>query len=82
MPSYTLPKRTALTVALVAAFAMAGSPAMAKDVTDADILNDAKTTDDVVRFGLGPQGQRFSPATQIDTKTVKDLVPVLSLIHI
>jgi hypothetical protein len=49
------------------------------DVTDADILNDAKTTGDVVSFGLGTQGQRYSPATQINTKTVKNLVPAWSM---
>ena len=48
-------------------------------VTDADILNDAKTTGDVVSFGLGTQGQRFSPSTQINAKTVKNLVPAWSM---
>jgi alcohol dehydrogenase (cytochrome c) len=75
----TLPQRRTLSLALVAALAFSGSPAMAKDVTDADILNDAKTPGDVVSFGLGTQGQRFSPSTQINTKTVKNLVPAWSL---
>ncbi len=65
-------------VAFAVAAALSGAPARA-DVTDADILNDAKTTGDVVSFGLGTQGQRYSPATQINTKTVKNLVPAWSM---
>ncbi|MGB5866350.1 MAG: PQQ-dependent methanol/ethanol family dehydrogenase [Arcobacteraceae bacterium] len=41
-----------------------------------DIVNDAKTVNDVVSYGLGQKGQRYSPMTQINKKTVKDLVPV------
>ena len=41
-----------------------------------DIVNDAKTVNDVVSYGLGQKGQRFSPMTQINNDTVKDLVPV------
>ena len=33
-------------------------------VTDKDIVNDQATPGDVVSYGLGPRGQRFSP---IDT---------------
>ncbi|WP_153146066.1 PQQ-dependent methanol/ethanol family dehydrogenase [Dechloromonas sp. H13] len=79
MHSHTLPQRHALTIALLAAAAVAGSPAMAKEVTDADIVNDAKTPGDVVSFGLGTQGQRFSPLTAVNAKTVKNLVPVWSM---
>ncbi len=71
------PRRTGLALALLTAFAVAGNASAT--VTDADILNDAKTTNDVVSFGLGTQGQRFSPATQINTKTVKNLVPAWSM---
>jgi len=45
-------------------------------VTYNEILNDAKSTNDVLTYGMGQQGQRFSPLTQIDKKTIKDLVPV------
>ncbi|MDD2291930.1 MAG: methanol/ethanol family PQQ-dependent dehydrogenase [Aliarcobacter sp.] len=45
-------------------------------VTYNEILNDAKTTNDVLTYGMGQQGQRYSPLTQIDKKTIKDLVPV------
>ena len=74
MHSHTLFKRKAFTLALLTAAAFAGGAANA-GVTDADILNDAKTTGDVVSFGLGTQAQRFSPSTQINTKSVKNLVP-------
>lgn len=75
----TFPKRNVVAIALAAAFAVAGSPAMAKDVTDADILNDAKSTGDVLSYGLGTQGQRYSPLTAINADTVKNLVPVWSM---
>lgn len=45
-------------------------------VTDADIANDAKTVEDVVTYGLGQKGQRYSPLNQINKKSIKDLVPV------
>jgi len=45
-------------------------------VTYNEILNDAKSTDDVLTYGMGQQGQRYSTLTQIDKKTIKDLVPV------
>ncbi|NWG74687.1 MAG: PQQ-dependent methanol/ethanol family dehydrogenase [Rubrivivax sp.] len=47
-------------------------------VTDAMIENDAKTTGDVVSWGIGPQGQRYSPLKQINPGTVGRLVPVWS----
>ena len=72
-----LPGQRKLALALSAALTLAG-PVSAK-VTDADILNDAKTNQDVVSFGMGTQGQRFSPMTQINTKSVKNLVPAWSM---
>jgi alcohol dehydrogenase (cytochrome c) len=78
MHSFIPHKRSTLALALLAAAAFAGSPAMA-GVTDADVVNDAKTTGDVVSFGLGTQGQRFSPSTAINTTTVKNLVPAWSM---
>jgi alcohol dehydrogenase (cytochrome c) len=56
---------------------LAGTPAVAK-VTDKDIENDAATTGDVVSWGLGTRGQRYSPLAKINTKNVGDLVPVWS----
>lgn len=68
-----------LAIGFIAASVMAMGAAQAAGVTDADIANDAKTTNDVVTFGMGTQGQRFSPLTKINTNTVKDLVPVWSM---
>ncbi|MGA1932037.1 PQQ-dependent methanol/ethanol family dehydrogenase [Arcobacter sp. YIC-464] len=45
-------------------------------VTNDQIVNDAKTPGDVVSYGLGPKGQRYSTLTQINKDTIKDLVPV------
>ena len=44
-------------------------------VSDADITNDAKTTGDVVTYGMGLQGQRYSPLKKINSRNVKKLVP-------
>ena len=41
-----------------------------------EILNDEKSTGDVLTYGMGQKGQRYSPLTQINKQTVKDLVPV------
>jgi alcohol dehydrogenase (cytochrome c) len=72
------PGGTPLALTLAAMALLAVGQVQAKDVTDTDILNDAKTPGDVVSFGLGPQGQRYSPLTEINTGTVKDLVPAWS----
>ena len=45
-------------------------------VTYTEILNDAKSTNDVLTYGLGQQGQRYSTLDQNNKKTIKDLVPV------
>ena len=45
-------------------------------VTDNDILNDQKTTGDVVSYGMGLRGQRYSPLDKVNAKTVQDLTPV------
>ncbi len=68
-----------LVLALAASALLGVGTAQAKGVTDADIANDAKTTGDVATFGLGQQGQRYSPLDKINTKTVKNLVPAWSL---
>ncbi|QID17488.1 PQQ-dependent dehydrogenase, methanol/ethanol family [Nitrogeniibacter mangrovi] len=69
---------TAMSAAVAATFALSVGTANA-GVTDKDIMNDAATPGDVVSFGMGTQGQRFSTLDQINTKTVKDLVPVWSM---
>jgi alcohol dehydrogenase (cytochrome c) len=58
--------------------ALAGTGALAKGVSDQDIVNDAKTPGDVVSAGMGPQAQRYSTLDKINTKTVKNLVPAWS----
>ena len=78
MHNRNFPRRSVVALALATALAI-GAQSASAIVTDADILNDAKTTNDVVSFGMGTQGQRFSPMTQINTKTVKNLVPVWSM---
>ena len=43
-----------------------------------DLLNDAKSTGDVLTYGMGLQAQRFSPLDKLTPETVKGLVPVWS----
>ena len=50
----------------------------ATGVTESMIANDAKSGNDVLSNGMGTQGQRYSPLTQINTKTVAKLVPAWS----
>ncbi|HMV55274.1 MAG TPA: PQQ-binding-like beta-propeller repeat protein, partial [Rhodocyclaceae bacterium] len=59
-----------------ASFALSGS--VYAGVTTADIENDAKSTGDVLSWGIGTEGQRYSPLSQINTSTVKNLVPAWS----
>ena len=65
-----------LTMASILALLAGG--AQAAGVTDADIVNDAQTTTDVVSYGLGPQGQRFSPLKALTPATIDKLVPAWS----
>ncbi|MEN9628158.1 MAG: hypothetical protein RJA10_1385, partial [Pseudomonadota bacterium] len=58
-----------------AALSTAGAQAT---VTDKMIEDDAKTTGDIVSWGIGAQGQRYSPLKQINPSTVNKLVPVWS----
>ncbi|MRK21812.1 methanol/ethanol family PQQ-dependent dehydrogenase [Pseudomonas sp. JG-B] len=65
---------TLLGVALVlsSSLALAG-------VTDKDILDDAKSTDQVVTNGLGLQGQRYSTLEALNSENVQQLRPVWAL---
>jgi alcohol dehydrogenase (cytochrome c) len=47
-------------------------------VTTQMIDNDAKSTDDVLSWGLGTQGQRYSPLKTINTGNAAKLVPAWS----
>ncbi len=48
-------------------------------VTDQDILDDAKTTHQIVSNGLGLAGQRYSPLAKVNVDTVQQLRPVWAL---
>jgi alcohol dehydrogenase (cytochrome c) len=48
-------------------------------VTDDMITKDAGTTDNVLSWGLGTQGQRYSPLTDINAKSISRLAPVWSM---
>jgi len=50
-------------------------PALLAQVTDSMILNDARSVGDVLSWGLGTEGQRYSPLKQVNTATVSRLVP-------
>jgi alcohol dehydrogenase (cytochrome c) len=70
-------KTNLMRLSLLAAMASAAG-AHAAGVTDAMIEADAKSTNDVLSWGMGQQGQRFSPLEQINNKTVAKLVPAWS----
>ncbi|MCP8689876.1 PQQ-dependent methanol/ethanol family dehydrogenase [Marinobacterium sedimentorum] len=59
---------------LVAAMSMTGMTHAG--VTDEDIQNDQATTEDVVSYGMGLRGQRYSPLTKLNGDTIKELRPV------
>ncbi|STR25371.1 Quinoprotein ethanol dehydrogenase precursor [Janthinobacterium lividum] len=48
------------------------------NVTNAMLDSTAKNPASVLSFGMGTQGQRYSPLTQINDKTVAKLVPAWS----
>ncbi|MBO0612601.1 MAG: hypothetical protein RL122_1858 [Pseudomonadota bacterium] len=66
-------------VLLALAVGCAFSTAAIAAVTDQDISDDAKTTADVVSYGMGLQGQRFSPLDKLNADTVKNLTPAFVL---
>ncbi len=66
---------TASALAVSVSFA---APALA-DVSIDDVVNDAKTTNDVVTAGLGGQAQRYSPLKSINKDNVAGLVPAWAM---
>ncbi len=62
---------TASAIALSATF----TAPVSADVKMDDILKDASTVGDVVSYGLGTQGQRYSPLKQVNRDTAGRLVP-------
>lgn len=67
-------KRTLLSILIMAATAHVGA-----QVTDAMIANDANSTEDVLSWGMGTQGQRHSNLTDVNAKSISRLVPVWSM---
>jgi len=63
------------TIALIATGLVASAHAA---VTDRDIEADATTTGNVLSWGMGTQGQRYSPLAQVNASNVQNLVPVWS----
>jgi len=68
----------AAAIALVAGTAPLLAADTAGGPTDADLMNDAASTGDVLTYGMGPQAQRFSTLNQINTDTVSKLVPAFA----
>lgn len=64
-------------LAAVISLALAGA-ALAGTVSWEDIANDEKTPKDVLMYGMGLKGQRFSALKQVSAKNVADLVPAWS----
>lgn len=67
-------KRKLLSLLVLAAATQAGA-----QVNDEMISKDAATPDNVLSWGLGTQGQRYSPLTDINAKSIKRLAPVWSM---
>ena len=67
-----------ITLAAASLTATLTAAAATPPVTDAMIQNDAKSSGDVLTWGMGTQGQRFSGLTKINTKNVSQLVPAWS----
>ncbi len=71
----TMSKKTLLSLLVSAALSSITAHAA---VTDKMIEDDARTTGDVLSWGLGAQGQRYSPLKGVNTANVGKLVPVWS----
>lgn len=65
-------------LAAAAALALTAQAANVKPVTWDEIANDAKTTGDVLTYGLDLTAQRYSPAKTLNTRNVAGLVPAWS----
>lgn len=52
--------------------------ALAAPITQNDIQNDAATPNDVLTYGMGTKGQRYSSLAQINTTNAKRLIPAWS----
>ena len=65
----------ALATALVLTLGACGIATAAAPVSSSAILQDQASTGDVLGWGMGPRGQRYSPLTTINRDNVKHLVP-------
>ncbi|MEM1188535.1 MAG: methanol/ethanol family PQQ-dependent dehydrogenase [Pseudomonadota bacterium] len=74
--SFTMRALTAATAAT--SLGLASAAVNAKDVTWKDIVNDEKTTDAVVSWGMGVRNHRYSKLDDINTDNVQNLKPVWS----
>src|SRR6195256_4555933 len=61
---------------LLAALVSAAIPMTALAQTADELKNDEKSTGDVLVYGMGYSGNRYSPLTQINKENVSKLVPV------
>ena len=64
---------------LISILVMAATAHVGAQVTDAMIANDANSSEDVLSWGMGTQGQRHSNLTDVNAKSVGRLVPVWSM---
>ena len=62
--------------ALLTALVSAALPIMALAQSADDLKNDEKSTGDVLVYGMGYSGQRYSPLTQINKQNVSKMVPM------
>ena len=67
--------RTGRTASLAIAFTAALTTSAFSQTAD-DLKNDHLTPGDVLVYGMGYSGQRYSPLTQINKENVAKLVPV------
>ena len=63
---------------LLAAVLSATTSLVALAQTAEDLKNDANTPDDVLVYGMGYAGQRYSPLTRINKQNVGRMVPIWS----
>lgn len=78
MHSIRFNSRQTIIAALVAATFCGSAVAAGAKVSWEDIVNDDKTTGDVLTYGLGMKAQRHSPLTKLTTANVANLVPAWS----
>ncbi|WP_078120510.1 methanol/ethanol family PQQ-dependent dehydrogenase [Thiosocius teredinicola] len=74
-------RQTALSGAIAVALSVgfvSTNAVQAKSVTQSAIDDDANSVSNVLSWGMGQQGQRFSPLTKINKGNVKKLVPAWS----